>query len=95
MVVELLTLTVDPALRDEWLAADRANWTAFLECQDGFIRKEVWWSRDVADEVRVVVWWESWDQWQAIPPDALDEVIVAMGALEHHAVCDAYDVMAG
>lgn len=93
MVVELLTLTIDPSIRDEWLAADEARWTRFLAQQDGFVRKEVWWSREQADHVRVVVWWASMEQWAAIPQAALDEVIAEMGDLEHHAVCDAYDLV--
>ena len=94
MVVELLTFRIDPTVRARWLDADREHWTTFLARQTGFVRKEVWWSRDEPDLVRVVVWWASRADWDAVPAVGLAEVVTSMGELEHRAVCEAYDVVA-
>ncbi|MCB0991251.1 MAG: TIGR03792 family protein [Acidimicrobiales bacterium] len=82
MVVEFLTFVVDPAERAQWLTAEESNWSRFLEQQEGFVRKQMW--VDEADPFRVhaVIWWETMEQWKAIPQAALDEVVRNMGAYE-------------
>lgn len=93
MVVEFLTFSVPPESQADWLAIEERHWSRFLERQDGFVRKEVWRSREEPDRVQVVIWWESMAQWQAIPRAALDEVATAMGHHEREATCVAYDVL--
>lgn len=77
MIVEVLNLQVEPELFDEWARVDEATWTAFLERQSGFVRKEVW--RGVGAEVRVVVWWQSREAWDAITDQQVAEVDARMG----------------
>ena len=91
MVVEFLTFTVPPAELAEWLDVEEQHWSRFLERQDGFVRKEMW--RGDGDQVHAVIWWESLEQWQAIPASDLDEVVAAMGPYERSATCIAYDVL--
>ena len=71
MVVEWLRFRVLPAERDRFLAADAAIWTPFLEGCAGFVRKAVWCDRELADEVVMLVYWQSYELWKAI---ALEDV---------------------
>lgn len=77
MIIEMLSLRVETELFDEWSEIDRATWTEFLERQPGFIRKEVWQGTD--GQVRVVVWWRSKEDWDAITDQQVAEVDASMG----------------
>lgn len=97
--MELLTFTVPADELDAWLAADARHWTRFLERQPGFVRKEVWCGIDVegaepsAGQVHAAICWRSVEEWKAIAPADLEEVVAAMGPFEGTAVCHAYDVV--
>lgn len=93
MVIEFLTFSVAPDDLDEWLAADAANWTRFLEQQDGFVRKEIWQHSDDPSTVHAVIWWQSTEQWQRIPTEELDRVTKAMGPIDRRAECVGFDVL--
>jgi uncharacterized protein (TIGR03792 family) len=93
MVVEFLTFTVPVHELDRWLVIEREHWTRFLERQDGFVRKEMWRSQEDPTSVHAVIWWQSMEQWKAIPQDELDAVAEAMGEHERHATCVTYDVV--
>lgn len=77
MIVEMLTLRVEPELFEEWRRVDAAVWTTFLERQPGFIRKEVWYRQD--SDVRVVVWWRSQEDWDAITEQQVADIDARMG----------------
>jgi len=93
MVIEFLTFVVPADDLDEWLEIEAQHWSRFLEAQDGFVRKEMWRSSDDPTSVHAVIWWESMQQWKAIPQAALDEVVAAMGPHEREATCVAFDVL--
>lgn len=93
MVVEFLTFDVDPAERTEWLEIEARHWSRFLEQQDGFVRKEMWQSADDERKIHAVIWWDSMEQWKAIPQEALDEVIEAMGPHEKEAAMTVYNML--
>jgi uncharacterized protein (TIGR03792 family) len=93
MVIEMLTFDVDPAELGAWLPVEEANWSRFLERQDGFVRKEMWRSADDPAKVHAVIWWESIEQWQAIPQAELDAVVEAMGASEREGTLTVFDVV--
>ena len=90
MVVEVLRFEVDPSDFDEWVDVDRRTWTAFLEQQRGFLRKEVW--RGPGDEVRVVVWWRTRDDWDAITDQQVAEVDARMGEWFRASTLETFDV---
>ena len=79
MVIEKLTFEVRPEDRDRWLEVEERTWSRFLEKQDGFVRKEIWVEEDDDAHVHAVIWWESKDQWKAIPSSAVDAVDESMG----------------
>lgn len=93
MVVEFLTFAVPPDEIEEWLRVEELHWSRFLEQQPGFVRKEMWRPREHGDRVHAVIWWESIDDWNAVPADGLAAVIEAMGPFERTAICDAFDVV--
>lgn len=93
MVVEFLTFRVDPNERAGWLAAEEANWSRFLERQDGFVRKEMWESADDPSQVHAVIWWETLEQWKSIPSAELKEVVAAMGVHEKEPRETVYNVV--
>lgn len=77
MIVEVLRFSIEPESLEEWKRVDADTWTAFLLVQPGFIRKEVWQGTD--DDVRVVVWWRSQEDWDAITQQQVAEVDAQMG----------------
>ncbi|MGF1498637.1 MAG: TIGR03792 family protein [Elainellaceae cyanobacterium] len=80
MVVEWLHFRVDESLREKFVREDDAIWTATLSQYPGFIKKEVWISHENLEEVITVLHWETFEQWQAVPPDVLEETEAAFQA---------------
>ena len=64
-----------------FLRRDAEVWTPFLTRCDGFLGKEVWLPDDRPGTVVLVIRWASMEQWKAIPPEQLEAVDAAMGAL--------------
>jgi uncharacterized protein (TIGR03792 family) len=79
MIVEILYLNVTPSERPEWLAKDAEVWTHFLAQQPGFVRKEVWITDDRSEELIIAVWWNSFEDFQAVTPERQVEVDKGMG----------------
>lgn len=93
MVIELLTVTMNPSVVDAYLVRDREVWTAFLERQPGFLGKEVWVSNDEPGTVAMVIRWSSRELWKAITPDQVAAVDLDMGELLPDTLrCDDYDL---
>ncbi|MDH3295473.1 MAG: TIGR03792 family protein [Acidimicrobiia bacterium] len=93
MIVEFLTFDVDPIEREQWLRTEEQNWSRFLERQDGFVSKQIWQSADNETRIHAVIWWETLEKWKAIPQEALDEVIKAMGPHEKEATMTVYHML--
>ncbi len=66
LILEVLTVRLDPARREEYLALDREVWTETQRKHPGFLRKEAWLGED-PDEVTFGVWWESREALAAFP----------------------------
>jgi uncharacterized protein (TIGR03792 family) len=71
MVIEWLKFRVQPEIREKFIEQDQAIWTKALATQSGFLDKEVWINPDVADEIIVVIRWQTREQWKAIAPELL------------------------
>lgn len=96
MVIEWLKFRVQPEVREKFVEQDQAIWTKALATQSGFLSKEIWINPDIADEIIVVIRWQTREQWKAIAPELLaqtEEIFKAsMGkdsyemteAKEHH-----------
>lgn len=91
MVIEWLRVNVVPELRELYLQKDHEIWTAGLSQYPGFLNKEVWISPDRLNEVVLVIRWESFEAWKAIPSDVLASLDAAFNAVmgETHEIVDA------
>ncbi|GAB4235446.1 MAG: hypothetical protein Kow00121_62990 [Elainellaceae cyanobacterium] len=74
MVVEWLKFQVSPESRERFVQKDAEIWTQALSQYSGFIGKEVWISPDNLAEVVQVIYWETFDQWYAIPSEDLERI---------------------
>lgn len=73
MVVELLKVLVDPSLQVKYLELDRQIWTSLLASYPGFIKKEIWKNPNLPNEICIVIYWKSKEQWQQIPLEVLEQ----------------------
>jgi len=73
VVIEWLNVTVQADLRERYVQQDEEIWTPVLARYPGFLGKEVWISPDDLTNVVLIVRWASFEEWQAIPQDVLDE----------------------
>lgn len=91
MVIEWLKVNVAPELREQYVQKDYEIWTAGLSQYPGFLNKEVWISPDRLNEVVLVIRWESFETWKAVPAEALErldaEFNAAMG--DTHEIIEA------
>ncbi len=71
MVIEWLKFEVFPESRDLFIQFDSEIWTPTLAKFPGFLSKEIWISPDNAEEIIIVIRWETREQWKAIPLDIL------------------------
>lgn len=72
MVIEWLNITVQADLREQLVQKDEEIWTPTLARYPGFLGKEVWISPDDLSNVVLVIRWNSFEDWQAVPKDVLD-----------------------
>ena len=72
-VVEMLRLDVPAAQREIWLAAEASTWQPWLEQQDGFLGRDLYWDPKL-EQGLLLIRWASRAQWKAIETDAVDQV---------------------
>ena len=65
-VIEQLRLQVPAAHRELWLQAEARTWQPWLEQQDGFEQRSLYWD-PVREEGLLLIAWASRTQWKAIP----------------------------
>lgn len=74
MEIEWLKVRVSPELREQFVQKDAEIWTSALSKYPGFLNKEVWISPDNLAEVILVIHWQSFEQWKAIPAEELERI---------------------
>ncbi len=72
MVIEWLKFRVAAQLREEFIIQDEAIWTTMLAQYPGFLGKEIWLNPQQAEEVVIVIRWQTREQWFAIPQADLE-----------------------
>lgn len=92
MIIEFLTFAVDAADQPEWFAVDERIWTRYLRRQPGFVRKQLWVSRDQPHEVNAMIQWTDEQSWKAIPADQLAALDAAMGSWWRASTLRVFDV---
>ena len=65
-VIEQLRLQVPAAHRELWLQAEARTWQPWLEQQDGFEQRSLYWD-PMREEGLLLIAWASRTQWKAIP----------------------------
>jgi uncharacterized protein (TIGR03792 family) len=73
MDIEYLRFRVDPAQREIFIEQDACIWSSVLEGYPGYLGKEIWINPEDDSEVIVLVRWRSFEEWQAVPPEILQE----------------------
>jgi uncharacterized protein (TIGR03792 family) len=74
VIIEWLVFQVEPEWHDRYLEADMAIWTTFLQSYPGFFGKQVWQNPDRPNEITFVIQWQTRENWESIPPEALAEI---------------------
>ena len=72
-VMELLRLSVPADQRDVWMDGERSTWQPWLEEQDGFLGREIFWDAARAEGL-VLVRWASREQWKAISDEEVQRL---------------------
>ena len=72
-VVEMLRLDVPAAQCQIWLEAEASTWQPWLERQDGFLGRDLYWDPKLEQGI-LLIRWASRDQWKAIGAEAVDQV---------------------
>ena len=65
-VIEQLRLQVPAAHRELWLQAEARTWQPWLEQQDGFAQRSLYWD-PMREEGLLLIQWASRAQWKGIP----------------------------
>ena len=97
MVIEHLIVSIPADTQARFLEIDAQVWTAMLPQQPGFVGKETWIDRDDPTRVHLIIRWETYEEWKAVPTDLLAETDARMTqAFGHHVPvlsCTALDVL--
>ena len=72
-VVEQLRLRVPKQGRQAWLQAERASWDPWLQRQQGFLGRELYWDAQRQEGV-LLIRWASRADWDAIPKAEIERV---------------------
>jgi len=65
-VIEQLRLRVPEPHRELWLQAEASSWQPWLEQQQGFLERDLFWDPQ-REEGLLLIRWTSREQWKAIP----------------------------
>ena len=65
-VIEQLRLRVPEPHRELWLQAEASSWQPWLEQQQGFLGRDLFWDPE-REEGLLLIRWNSREQWKAIP----------------------------
>ncbi len=72
-VIEQLVIETQSEAVERWIELDHEIWTEGLASFEGFLRKEVWLSRDVPGRLTAVIYWSDYALWKAVDPEWLAE----------------------
>lgn len=83
VVVEILRLKVPAADREAWLGAERQSWEPWLQKQNGFLERRVYWDA-TSEEGVLLIHWASRHQWQGIAAAEVERVQERFDQLARH-----------
>jgi uncharacterized protein (TIGR03792 family) len=73
MVIEWLKFRVPSQSREKFIQKDSDIWTATLAQYPGFLGKEVWINPNAAEDIILVIRWQTREQWKTVPEKVLQE----------------------
>ena len=73
VTVEVLRLAVPANQRDAWLRAEIQVWQPWLEQQQGYLGRDLYWDPQ-EEQAHVLIRWRSRQAWKAIPQQEVDAV---------------------
>ena len=79
-VVEQLRLRVPAAHREVWLDGERSTWQPWLEAQNGFLGRDLYWDPQREEGV-LLIRWASRSQWKAISDQEVARVQASFDSL--------------
>ena len=72
-VVEHLKLDVPKRFKNAWLKAEEGSWEPWLQKQDGFLGRQLFWDPNV-EEATLLIGWESKAVWKKISQSEINLV---------------------
>ena len=78
-ITEELRLKVPLEIKDVWLKAEREIWDPWLNTQNGFLGREIFWDKK-REEALILVNWKNKKLWKSIP---LEEVQIIQEKFEN------------
>jgi uncharacterized protein (TIGR03792 family) len=72
MEIEWLKFRVSPELREKFIQMEEELWTPMLRQCPGFLGKEIWINPEVPEEVAIVIRWQTYQDWKAVPKELID-----------------------
>ena len=72
-IVEYLKLDVPKKYRNAWLKAEAGSWETWLQKQDGFLGRQLFWDPK-AEEATLLIGWESRKVWKSISKSEINLV---------------------
>lgn len=71
--IEQLHFTVNPNTVEKFIELDYEIWTKMLSKQEGFVRKELWVSKNNTCEIFTITYWRDIKYWKKIDKKILEE----------------------
>ncbi|MFM7653061.1 MAG: TIGR03792 family protein [Vulcanococcus sp.] len=72
-VVEHLRVQVPAEAREAWLEAERGSWEPWLDQQDGYLGRDLFWDAE-REEGTLLIRWASREQWKRISAAEVEAV---------------------
>ena len=80
MVIEELRLKIPADAKAVWLNAEKEIWEPWLDTQDGFLGRQLFWDKE-KEEALILVNWKSKKLWKSIP---MSEVNIVQEKFENN-----------
>ena len=73
VVIEELRLNVPSKFREVWLQAEREVWEPWLNNQNGFLGRQIFWNQD-KEEALILVNWKNKKLWKSISKEEVEKI---------------------
>ena len=73
VVIEELRLNVPSKFREVWLQAEREVWEPWLNNQNGFLGRQIFWNKD-KEEALILVNWKNKKLWKSISKEEIEKI---------------------